>query len=143
MSRLHCSAQAGGLPDQPQETLSGEEKLAVRRRGGRKRAIGTRAPPLASNDRWSLDFVTDQLTDARRFRILTVVHDCTRESLGLVADTSLSGTRVARELERLVIERSKPKMVVRAASHGTTSRRASPCRTPPSRASTVGCGMNC
>src|SRR5215468_10952582 len=91
-----------------------EEKLAVRRRGGRKRAIGTRAPmtvPMAPNERWSLDFVSDQLTDGRRFRILTVVDDCTRECLALVAD--LSGARVARELERLVTERgSKPKMVV-------------------------------
>ena len=71
-----------------------EEKLTVRKRGGRKRAIGTRAPmliPLAANDRWSLDFVSDQLTDGRRFRVLTVVDDCTRECLGLVADTSLSG----------------------------------------------------
>ena len=49
-----------------------EEKLTVRRRGVRKRAIGTRAPmlvPMTSNDRWSLDFVSDQLTDGRRFRI--------------------------------------------------------------------------
>ena len=92
-----------------------EERLAVRRRGGRKRAIGARAPmtvPMVPNDRWSLDFVSDQLTDGRRFRILTVVDDCTRECLALVADTSLSGTRVARELDRLVIERGKPKMVV-------------------------------
>ena len=53
-----------------------EEKLTVRKRGGRKRAIGTRAPmliPMAANDRWSLDFVSDQLTDGRRFRVLTVV----------------------------------------------------------------------
>ena len=48
----------------------------------------------------------------RRFRILTVVDDCTRECLALVADTSLSGVRVARELDRLMIERGKPKMVV-------------------------------
>ena len=92
-----------------------EEKLAVRRRGGRKRAIGTRAPmlvPMAPNERWSLDFVSDQLTDCRRFRILTMVDDCTRESLALVADTSLSGVRVARELDRLMIERGKPKMIV-------------------------------
>ena len=92
-----------------------EEKLTVRRRGVRKRAIGTRAPmlvPMTSNDRWSLDFVSDQLTDGRRFRILTVVDDCTRECLALVADTSLSGIRVARELDRLMIERGKPKMVV-------------------------------
>jgi putative transposase len=92
-----------------------EEKLTVRRRGGRKRAIGTRAPmlvPMMPNDRWSLDFVSDQLTCGRRFRILTVVDDCTRECLALVADTSLSGIRVARELDRLMIERGKPKMIV-------------------------------
>jgi putative transposase len=92
-----------------------EEKLAVRRRGGRKRAIGTRAPmmiPLAPNERWSLDFVSDQLTDGRRFRILAIVDDCTRECLALVADTSLSGFRVARELDRLIIERGRPKMIV-------------------------------
>jgi putative transposase len=47
--------------------------------------------PMAPNDRWSLDFVSDQLTDGRRFRILTVVDDCTRECLALVPDTSLSG----------------------------------------------------
>ena len=92
-----------------------EERLAFRSRGGRMRAIGTRTPmtvPMAPNDRWSLDFVSDQLTDGRRFRVLTVVDDCTRECLALVADTSLSGTRVARELDRLVIDRGKPKMVV-------------------------------
>ncbi|SFD46010.1 putative transposase, partial [Devosia psychrophila] len=82
-----------------------EEKLVVRRRGGRKRAMGTRAPmliPMAPNQRWSLDFVSDQMTDCRRFRVLTVVDDCTRECLALVADTSLSGLRVARELETLM-----------------------------------------
>lgn len=92
-----------------------EEKLAVRRRGGRKRAIGTRAPmtvPGVPNDRWSLDFVSDQLTDGRRFRILTIVDDCTRECLALVADTSLSGARVVRELDRLMIARGKPTMIV-------------------------------
>lgn len=53
-----------------------EEKLMVRRRGRRKRAIGTRAPlalPDAINRRWSLDFVSDALGDGRRFRILCVV----------------------------------------------------------------------
>jgi putative transposase len=57
--------------------------------------------PLMPNQRWSLDFVSDQLTDGRRFRILTVVDDCTRECLALIADTSLSGARVARELATL------------------------------------------
>ena len=92
-----------------------EAKLTVRRRGGRKRAIGSRAPmliPAMPNTRWSLDFVSDQLTDGRRFRILTVVDDCTRECLGLLADTSLSGVRVARALDQLVSERGRPKMIV-------------------------------
>jgi putative transposase len=87
----------------------------VRRRGGRKRAIGTRAPmmiPLVPNERWSLDFVSDQLTGGRRFRILAIVDDCTRECLALVADTSLSGNRVARELDRVIAERGRPKMIV-------------------------------
>ncbi len=50
------------------------------------------------------------MTDGQRFRILTAVDDCTRQCLALVADTSLSGARVARELDRLVAERGKPGM---------------------------------
>lgn len=92
-----------------------EERLTVRRRGGCKRAIGTRRPmetPLAANQRWSLDFVSDQMTDGRRFRILTVVDDGTRECLALVADTSISGLRVARELDNIVRQRGRPGMIV-------------------------------
>jgi len=95
--------------------LYAEERLQVRRRGGRKRALGTRAPmtlPQGPNQRWSLDFVSDTLTDGRRFRILVVVDDFTRECLCLVADTSLSGARVARELTGLIGTRGKPRMVV-------------------------------
>jgi putative transposase len=92
------------------QRLYREERLTVRRRGGRKRAMGTRRPieaALAPNQRWSLDFVSDQLTDGRRFRILTVVDDCTRECLALVADTSISGRRVARELDDIVRRRGR------------------------------------
>jgi putative transposase len=92
-----------------------EERLSVRRRGGRKRALGTRAPmilPQGPNQRWSLDFVSDILADSRRFRVLVVVDDFTRECLALVADTSLPGVRVARELDRLASERGWPLMIV-------------------------------
>lgn len=92
-----------------------EEGLAVRRRRGRKRALGTRAPmvpPDGPNRRWSLDFVSDAFTDSRRFRILCVVDDYTRECLALVADTSLSGVRVARELDILIRRRGRPLSVV-------------------------------
>jgi putative transposase len=91
--------------------LYAEERLQVRRRGGRKRALGTRAPltlPQGPNQRWSLDFLHDQLSDRRRFRILAVVDDFTRECLALVADTSLSGQRVGRELDAVIAERGKP-----------------------------------
>jgi len=89
--------------------LYAEERLQVRRRGGRKRALGTRAPmtlPQGPNQRWSLDFAADTLTDGRRFRILVVVDDFTRECLCLVADTSLSGARVARELTAIIAHRA-------------------------------------
>ena len=92
-----------------------EERLTVRRRGGRKRAIGTRRPietPLLPNQRWSLDFVSDQMTDGRRFRILTVVDNCTRECLALAADTSIGGRRVARELDDIIAWRGRPDMIV-------------------------------
>jgi putative transposase len=87
----------------------------VRKRRARRRAVGTRAPILVeakANARWSLDFVHDRFACGRRFRILAIVDDCSRECLGLVADTSLSGVRVARELDRLIFERGKPKMIV-------------------------------
>ncbi len=77
------------------------EGLAVRKRKGRRRAVGTRAPlavAVQPNARWSLDFVHDQLACGRRFRILNVVDDATRECLLAVADTSISGKRVARKL---------------------------------------------
>ena len=92
-----------------------EERLMVRRRRGRKRALGTRAPmalPIRINQRWSLDFVSDTLSDGRRFRILCIVDDFSRESLAAVVDTSLGGVRVVRELERLTIERALPETVV-------------------------------
>jgi putative transposase len=92
-----------------------EEQLMVRRRRGRKRALGTRAPmtmPDAINQRWSLDFVADALSDGRRFRILCIVDDFSRECLATVVDTSLGGVRVVRELERLATERALPQIVV-------------------------------
>jgi putative transposase len=120
--------------------------LSVRRRGGRKRAMGTRRPievPLA--------VIHDQLTDGRRFRILAIVDNCTRECLALVADTSISGRRVARELDSVVRRRGQPRTIVSdngteltsnailswadaTGIAGTTSRQESRSRTASSRA---------
>jgi transposase InsO family protein len=97
-----------------------EEGLAVRKRRARRRAVGTRAPILVEarvNARWSLDFVHDQLAPGRRFRILNIVDDVTRECLAAIPDTSISGKRVARELTAVIERRGKPWMIV--SDHGT------------------------
>ena len=54
------------------------------------------------NQRWSLDFVSDTFATAGGSGSLRVVDDFTRECLALVADTSLSGGRVARELDAII-----------------------------------------
>ena len=92
-----------------------EEGLTVRKRRARRRAVGTRAPiPIEArpNARWSLDFVHDQFACGRRFRILDIVDDVTRECLAAPPDTSISGKRVARELTTLIAKRGKPGMIV-------------------------------
>jgi len=98
-----------------------EEGLAVKKRRARRRATGTRAPILVearANARWSLDFVHDQLACGRRFRILNVIDDVTRECLASIADTSISGARVARELTKVIARRGvRPEMIV--SDHGT------------------------
>jgi hypothetical protein len=128
--------------------------LEVRRRGGRKRALGMRAPitlPQGANQRWSLDFVSDALADGRRFGLLVIVDDFTRECSALVVDTSISGRGVTCELDAIVAARRKPLMIIsdngteltshailrwqeERGSDGTTSRPESRSRTPLSKA---------
>lgn len=102
-----------------------EEGLSVKRRRGRKRATGVRTPidaPSMPNERWSLDFLSDVFEPRRRFRILAVIDDCTRECIGLIADTSLSGARVARELEKLIRLYGRPQTIVSDNGTELTSR---------------------
>lgn len=115
--RIHVMLEGEGIfMNQKQlQRLYREEKLQVRKRGGRKRALGTRRPmilPSRTNERWSLDFVSDAFTDGRRFRVLAVVDDFSRECLALVADTSLSGLRLTRELDAIIDRRGKPRTFV-------------------------------
>ena len=113
---------AGGRPSGINRIyrLYREEGLAVRKRRARRKAVGTRAPILVEarlNARWSLDFVHDQFANGRRFRILNIVDDITKECLGAIPETSISGRRVARELTTIVERRGKPGMIV--SDHGT------------------------
>jgi putative transposase len=115
--RLHVLLRREGhvLNRKRTQRLYREEGLSVRKRRGRKRATGTRAPLLtlaAPNARWSVDFVHDQFADGRRFRVFNVVDDVTKECLAAVVDTSISGRRVARELTALVERRGKPSLIV-------------------------------
>lgn len=102
-----------------------EEKLGVRRRRGRKRARGSRTPmpeALQPGERWSLDFLSDTFGASRRFRILAVNDDCCRENLCLMADTSIPGARVARELDALVRVYGRPASIVSDNGTEFTSR---------------------
>jgi putative transposase len=89
--------------------------LKVRRRAGRKRAIGTRAPlekAAHPNAIWVLDFVSDALDSGRKFRVFNVEDQFTRRGLGVEVDTSLPGKRITRVLDRLVAIWGKPAMIV-------------------------------
>jgi transposase InsO family protein len=77
---------------------------------------------LRPSERWSLDFLSDTFGASRKFRILAVNDDCCRENLHLIADTSISGTRVARELDALVRVYGKPACIVRNNGTEFTSR---------------------
>ena len=115
--RIHVMLQRQGIVMNQKKLrrLYREENLQVRKRGGRKRALGTRRPmvlPSCANERWSLDFVSDALTDGRKFRVLAVVDDYSHECLSLMADASLSGLRVTRELNALIARRGRPQTIV-------------------------------
>jgi putative transposase len=92
-----------------------EEGLGVRRRK-RKRIGAVERQPLAiptqPNQRWSMDFITDALSEGRKFRSLNIVDDFNRECLAAEVDTSLTGTRVVRVLERLQELRGLPQILV-------------------------------
>lgn len=92
-----------------------EEGLKVRRRLRRKLSF-IRTPasvPTAPNERWSMDFMYDRLTDGRTFRVFNVIDDFSREGLAIEADTSISSQRVIHVLERIGMFRgSLPKSIV-------------------------------
>lgn len=102
-----------------------EEGLTVKRRKGRKRATGSRLPlpkPDKVGQVWSLDFMSDALSDGRRFRVLGVMDQCSRECLTLAVDTSIGGVRVARELDMLVARHGRPLCIVSDNGTELTSR---------------------
>lgn len=113
---LHALLQREGLVVNRKRTYRLYTELGLQVRTKRRRKlVRPRLPmslPCGANERWSLDFVSDQLTCGRRFRILNVVDDYTRECVGQLVDLSISGARMARFLSSLALERNLPGAIV-------------------------------
>ncbi|MFH1998042.1 MAG: IS3 family transposase, partial [Planctomycetota bacterium] len=112
--RLHVFLRREGLVINHKRTerIYRTEGLQIRRRKKKKLAAFVRVPmplPTKPNEVWSMDFVADSTCHGRKFRILTIVDDFTRECLATVVDTSLTGKRVVLELEMIVEARGLPK----------------------------------
>ncbi len=91
-----------------------EEGLQVRKRRRKKVRLFRKPlePATRPNERWSMDFVSDSLANGRRYRTLNVIDECSRESLAIEVDFSLTGHRVTRLLDRLVWCHGKPERLV-------------------------------
>ena len=114
---LHELLKREGLVVNAKKTyrLYREEHLQVRRK--RRKRLPTRdRVPLPSldglNQRWSMDFMSDQLATGRRLRILNIVDDDSRECVGQLVDFSISGERVSRLLDHLALDRGRPQTIV-------------------------------
>lgn len=109
---LHSLLKSEGLVVNKKHTyrLYTELQLQVRTKK-RKKLTRERRPlcsPIAVNVRWSMDFVSDQLSNGRRFRVLNVVDDYSREMVGQLVDFSITGAQVARFLNQLAESRGLP-----------------------------------
>jgi putative transposase len=114
---LHGMLAAEKLVVNPKRTyrIYREEKLQVRTKRRKRLAKRPRIEiptPAATNQRWSMDFVSDQLANGRRFRVLNVVDDHTRECVLNIVDFSISGERVARALDEMREKRGLPTQIV-------------------------------
>jgi len=90
-----------------------EEGLTMRRKRPKRRFVSSsirkeRPVVRSMNECWSMDFVADQLVDGRRIRVLTIVDNFTRESLGLYAAQNIKGHDVVDILDSIIAHRGKP-----------------------------------
>jgi len=114
--RLHIMLKREGLVINHKRTerIYHEEGLALRKKRRRKGAAGSRVilpTPKQTNERWSMDFVTDSIVTGRHFRALAIVDDYSRECPVIEVDTSIGGKRVVTVLERLAETRGLPQVI--------------------------------
>ena len=102
---VHAMLKSQGLVINRKRTYRIYTELGMQvRTKKRKKLVRPRVPmavPARPNERWSLDFVSDQLANGRRFRILNIVDDFSRACVGQLVDTSISGDRLTRFLDEL------------------------------------------
>jgi putative transposase len=115
--RLHVLLRRRGyaVNHKRTERLYREMKLSLRLRKRRKRASGVRVMtelPTLANQRWSMDFVMDQLVTGRRIKCMTLVDDFTRECLAIAVDVSVTSEGVIRVLEAVAMDRPLPPAIV-------------------------------
>ena len=97
------------------ERLYREMGLKYRRKQSRKRYVGEKVPmivPQNINQRWSMDFGHDALTDGRKFRVFNLIDDCSREAIVQHVDFSISGIRLVRIFEEIKSKRTLPRQIV-------------------------------
>jgi putative transposase len=114
--RLHILLRREGhlINHKRTERLYREEGLSLRLKKRKKRQSHLRImldQPERINQHWSMDFVSDNLFNGRRFRVLTVVDNFSRECPVMEADHSLTGQRVARVLDRIALVRGLPQII--------------------------------
>ena len=113
---LHAMLKAEGLVVNKKKTYRIYKELGMQvRTKKRKKLVRPRVPmmlPTKMNERWSMDFVSDQLSNGRRFRVLNIVDDYSRICVGQVVDFSISGVRLVRYLDQLKAGRGLPTTLV-------------------------------
>ena len=113
---LHGLLKQEGLVVNKKQTYRLYSEMNLQGRTKKRKKLNRPRQPLwipnAVNARWSMDFVSDQLADGRRFRVLNVVDDYSRECIGQLVAPSISGYQVSRLLSQLVEQRSKPEAIV-------------------------------
>lgn len=114
--RIHAVLKREGLVKNHKKTwrIYRQEGLSLKVRKRKKRTSIARVPlaaPQAPNERWSMDFMQAALWSGRRFRLLAVVDQLTKECPVIEVDTSINGLRVERVLEWLALTRGYPKSI--------------------------------
>jgi putative transposase len=114
--RLHVILKREGLVINHKKTerIYREEGLSLRLKKRKKKIAIARVKlpePVKVNQRWSMDFVSDSLVTGRRFRLLTIIDDYSRECLAIEVDTSIGGARVVNVLERITEARGQAEVI--------------------------------